>query len=174
MLHGAGSLAVSSWHAIMRLASRRSGGSRPPPPHSECSARPPTVSPGPLRPTQDSPRPQPALRARSRVGRRAARGPNPPSHLRPGRPPEISSLRVRGRHQAIRTQAAATSDSGYAMTRSIEFRKSSKATVNSSLLFRPVHQKKHKRGHTARCRHVQHVVCCMLRRSIVVVHLATK
>ena len=41
------------WPAVMRSASRRGGGSRPPPPHSECSARPPTVPPGPLRPTHD-------------------------------------------------------------------------------------------------------------------------
>jgi hypothetical protein len=71
------------WPAVMRSASRRGGGSRPPPPHSECSARPPWPSPADTRP----PRPQPALLARSRVGRRGAKGPNPPSHLRPGRPP---------------------------------------------------------------------------------------
>jgi hypothetical protein len=41
------------WPAVMRSASRRGGRSRPPPLHSECSARPPTVPPGPLRPTHD-------------------------------------------------------------------------------------------------------------------------
>ena len=41
------------WPAVTRSASRRSGESPPPSPHSECSARPPTVSPGPLRPSHD-------------------------------------------------------------------------------------------------------------------------
>ena len=83
------------WPAVTRSASRRSSESHYPRLLTVSAQHVPPQSPRARSGRHTTPRPQPALRARSRVGRRGAKGPNPPSHLRPGRPPEITGRRPR-------------------------------------------------------------------------------